>query len=58
MRRTKQEIKVEHNLRQALLSEERYMGSVFVTPMGQRKMEEKVSQAYKEYRLAGGKKDI
>ena len=32
MRRTKDQIQYEDKLRQALSEEERYMGSVFVTP--------------------------
>jgi len=57
-RRTKEEIKTETALRFALSEEERYMGSVFVTPSGQRKHEERVRQAYADYRRAGGTKDI
>ena len=58
MRRTKEQIKAEERLRFALAQEERYMGSVFVTPMGQRDHEEKVKKAYEEYRRASGTKDI
>ena len=58
MRRTKQEITAEKELRFALSEEDRYMGSVFVSPMGQRKHEERVKLAYANYRRSGGKKDI
>jgi hypothetical protein len=58
MRRTKDQIKYEDKLRRALSEEERYMGSVFVTPMGQRKHEEAVKQAYIDYRRVGGNKDL
>jgi hypothetical protein len=57
-RRTKEQIKAEKELRFALSEEERYMGSVFVTPMGQRKHEERVANAYKNYRKLGGTLDI
>ena len=57
-RRTPAEIKAEKALRFAIQQQERYMGSVFVTPMGQRKYEELVRQAYANYHRAGGKKDI
>ena len=57
-RRTKEEIKTETALRFALSEEERYMGSVFVTSSGQRKQEERVRQAYSDYKRAGGIKDI
>jgi len=57
-RRSKQEIQAETRLRFVLAQEERYMSSVFVTPMGQRKHEEAVKQAYNDYRMAGGTKDI
>ena len=58
MRRTKEQIKAEKELRFAISEQDRYMGSVFVTPMGQRKHEERVEKAYKEYRRVGGEKDI
>lgn len=58
VRRTKEQIKAERELRFALSEEERYMGSVFVTPMGQRKHEERVKLAYANYRKVGGTKDI
>lgn len=57
-RRTKEQIKTETALRFALNEEERYMGSVFVTPMGQRKHEEKVKQAYGDYKRSGGTLDL
>jgi len=34
------------------------MGSVFVTPFGQRQHEDRVRQAYIFYKRAGGTKDI
>jgi len=58
MRRTKEQIKAEKELRFALSEQERYMGSVFVNSYGQRKHEERVERAYKEYRRVGGKLDI
>jgi hypothetical protein len=58
MKRSRDEIRYERELRFALSEEERYMGSVFVTPIGQRKHEEKVAQAYKNYRTCGGRKDL
>ncbi len=58
MRRTKDQIKYEDKLRRALSEEERYMGSVFVTPMGQRDHETKVKQAYSDYHRVGGTKDL
>ena len=57
-RRTKMEIKYEKELKMAISEEDRYMGSVFVTPIGQRRHEEKVAQAYANYRRVGGTKDI
>jgi hypothetical protein len=58
MRRTKEQIKAEKELRFALSEQERYMGSVFVNSYGQRKHEERVEKAYKEYRRVGGQLDI
>ena len=57
-RRTKEQVKYETALRFALSEEERYMGSVFVTTIGQRKQEERVGQAYSDYKRAGGTKDL
>jgi len=57
-RRSKQLIKAEKALRFALSEQERYMGSVFVNAHGQRKHEERVEQAYADYRRAGGTLDI
>ena len=57
-RQTKEQARAEKALRFAISEEDRYMGSVFVTPMGQRKHEERVRAAYTEYRRVGGKKDI
>ena len=42
----------------ALASQDRYMGSVFVTPKGQRDYDERVEKAYAAYKLAGGTKDL
>ena len=58
MRRTKEEIKAERDLKFVLSEQERYLGSVFANPFGQRKHEEKVEKAYQQYRRIGGKKDI
>lgn len=58
VRRSKELIKAEKALRFALSEQERYMGSVFVTPMGQRKHEERVAQAYADYHKAGGTLDL
>lgn len=58
MRRTKEQIKAEETLRRALSEEDRYMGSVFVTPMGQRDHEAKVKAAYANYHRVGGTKDL
>ena len=57
-RRTREQIKTEKALRFALSEEDRYMGSVFVTPSGQRKHEEKVSMAYANYKRSGGTLDL
>jgi hypothetical protein len=57
-RRTKDQIKYENKLRRALSEEERYMGSVFVTHLGQRDHEEKVRQAYADYKRVGGTLDL
>ena len=58
VKRSKQLIKAEKELRQALLSQEIYMGSVFVNSHGQRKHEERVAQAYADYHRAGGTLDL
>ncbi len=50
--------KAEHELRISISEEDRYMGSIFVTPMGQRDHEAKVTTAYANYRRLGGTKDI
>jgi len=50
--------RAELELRTAISEEDRYMGSVFVTPMGQRDHEERVRKAYVNYRAKGGTKDI
>ncbi len=50
--------KAERELRFALSEQERYMGSVFVTPIGQRKHDERVAAAYAQYHRVGGTKDI
>ena len=50
--------KAEHELRVSISEEERYMGSVFVTAIGQREKEARVSAAYAKYRRLGGTKDI
>lgn len=57
-RQTKEQTKAEKALRFAISEEDRYMGSVFVNPMGARKHEERVRTAYAEYRRVGGTKDI
>ena len=58
MRQTSKQVKAEKELRFALSEEERYMGSVFVSPMGQRKHEDRVAKAYANYKRVGGTKDI
>lgn len=58
VKRSKQLIKAEHELKQALLSQEIYMGSVFVNSHGQRKHDDRVTQAYADYHRAGGTKDL
>ncbi len=37
----------------ALAQEDRYLGSVFVTPIGQRKVEEKTKEAYENCKRLG-----
>lgn len=37
----------------ALKQEDRYLGSVFVTPVGQRQVEERTKQAYEECKRLG-----
>ncbi len=60
MTRTEQKLlkAAEVELRRAISEEDRYMGSVFVNPFGQRQHEERVSKAYANYRKLGGTKDI
>lgn len=58
IKRSKQLIKAEKELRQALLSQEIYMGSVFVNSHGQRKHDDRVAQAYADYHRAGGTLDL
>jgi len=48
----------EHELKMAISEEDRYLGSVFANSIGQRRYEERVAAAYKNYRRLGGEKDI
>lgn len=50
--------KAEKEVRMAISEEDRYMGSVFVTPMGQRDHEARVTRAWENYHRLGGNKDI
>jgi hypothetical protein len=48
----------EKEVRMAISEEDRYMGSVFVNPFGQRQHEERIKRAWEHYHRLGGNKDI